>query len=104
MVHPAAKASVKMEEAAPAAMGGDGHWPAVLDLVWWQGGGGGGDGSGNGGVDDGGGGASDGGGGCGGGGGAAAAPGWPRMLSGVEPLRTVIDPFAPSQTVGPQQT
>ena len=34
-VDPAAKASMKMEEAAPAAMGGDGHWPAVLDLGWW---------------------------------------------------------------------
>ena len=33
---PAAKASVKMEEAAPAVMGGDGQWPAVLGLGWWQ--------------------------------------------------------------------
>ena len=34
---PAAKASVKMEEAAPAAMGGDDQWPAALcaDLAWW---------------------------------------------------------------------
>ena len=34
-VDPAAKASVKMEEAAPAVMGGDGQWPAVLGLGWW---------------------------------------------------------------------
>ena len=71
-----------MEEAAPAAMGGDGHWPAVLDLVWWQGGGGGGDGSGNGGVDDGGGGGSDGGGGCGAGGGGNAVA-RPRCQDGL---------------------
>ena len=31
----AANASVKMEEAAPAVMGGDGQWPAVLGLGWW---------------------------------------------------------------------
>ena len=35
-VDPAAKASVKMIETAPAVMGGDGHWLAVMDIRWWS--------------------------------------------------------------------
>ena len=35
-VDPAAKASVKMIETAPAVMGGDGQWPAVMDIRWWS--------------------------------------------------------------------
>ena len=31
----AARASVVMVEVAPAVMGGDGQWPAVMDLGWW---------------------------------------------------------------------
>ena len=71
---PAAMASAYMVKVAPAVMGGDGQWPAVMDLGWWS-------------VEavaemaaqrrrreDGGGGGSDDGGGCGGGGNAVARP------------------------------
>ena len=34
-VDPAAKASMKMQEAAPAGVEDDGQWPAVLDLGQW---------------------------------------------------------------------
>ena len=34
-VDPAAKASMKMQEAAPAGVEDDGQWPAVLNLGWW---------------------------------------------------------------------